>query len=60
MPSKTREAFVLIDGDEIKRIYENELGGITIHIKVLHSRIEVDVLTGEDEEVNHLGVADIG
>ena len=53
MPSKTREAFVLIDGDEIKRIYENELGGITIHIKVLHSRIEVDVLTGEDEEVNH-------
>lgn len=52
MSDKNKRKVVLhIEADEIERIYKEQLGGMSIHIDVLHSRVDVSVLTGEDEEV---------
>lgn len=40
-----------IEHEELKRIVDNELGGITIEMIVKHSNIKVTALTGEDEQV---------
>jgi hypothetical protein len=49
--SNKRKLFLHIDAHEIERIYEQRLGGISIFVDVLHSRIDVEMLTGEEEQV---------
>jgi len=49
---KVRVAYLFIDGDEVERIVNNELGGITFKAEVHHSRIVLTAWTGEDEKVN--------
>lgn len=51
---KVRTAVLVIDGDELKRIVEEDLGGITFEAEVRHSRITLTARTGEDEEVKAL------
>lgn len=51
-PAKVRTAYLFVDGDEIERIVNNELGGITFKAEVHHSRIVLTAMTGEDEKVN--------
>ena len=49
---KVRVAYLFIDGDEVERIVNKELGGITFKAEVHHSRIVLTAWTGEDETVN--------
>jgi len=51
---KIRRAVLVVDGDELRRIVEQDLGGITFEVEVRHSRIVLTALTGEDEKVNAL------
>ena len=50
--TKIRNLFVKINEDEIKKIYENKLGGILINISILHSRIDLNVNTEKNQEIN--------
>lgn len=49
--AKERKVVIHIEHEELKRIVDNELGGITIEMIVKHSNIKVTALTGEDEQV---------
>ena len=49
---KVRVAYLFSDGDEVERIVNKELGGITFKAEVHHSRIVLTAWTGEDEKVN--------
>ena len=51
---KIRRAILVVDGDELRRIVEQDLGGITFEVEVRHSRIVLTASTGEDEKVNAL------
>ena len=51
---KIRRAVLVVDGDELRRIVEEGLGGITFEVEVRHSRIVLTASTGEDEKVNAL------
>lgn len=46
-----RIAYLLVDGEELRRIVENNLGGITFKAEVFHSRIVLSATTGENEKV---------
>ena len=48
---KERKVVIHIENEELKRIVDNELGGVTIEMIVKHSNIKVDARTGEDEQV---------
>jgi len=48
---KIRKEMLVVDGNEIKRICRDELGGITFIAEVLHSRIVLTAWTGENEKV---------
>ena len=54
MKEKIRRAVLVVDGDELRRIVEQDLGGITFEVEVRHSRIVLTASTGEDEKVNAL------
>ena len=49
---KVRVAYLFSEGDEVERIVNKELGGITFKAEVHHSRIVLTAWTGEDEKVN--------
>lgn len=49
--SKSRTVLVHISADEIQRICENQLGGVTVEVIVTHANIKVEATTGEDESV---------
>lgn len=49
---KSRTVLVHIGADELKRICDEQLGGITVEVIVTHANIKVSAATGEDEEVN--------
>lgn len=53
---KVRTAMLVVDGDELRRIVEEGLGGITFEAEIRHSRIVLTARTGEDEEVKSLQV----
>ena len=54
MKEKIRRAVLVVDGDELRRIVDQDLGGITFEVEVRHSRIVLTASTGEDEKVNAL------
>lgn len=49
---KARTVLVHIGADEIGRICDEGLGGITLEVVVTHANVKVDARTGEDEKVN--------
>ena len=49
--TKVRTSYLFLDGEEIKKIADKNLGGITIKCEVRHSRIELSAWTGEDEKI---------
>lgn len=51
MKKEPRVAYLLVDGEELRRIVENNLGGITFKAEVFHSRIVLSATTGENEKV---------
>lgn len=52
MKTKVRKVLVHISADELERIVQNELGGVTVEITVTHANIKVTALTGENEKVD--------
>jgi hypothetical protein len=49
--SKARTVLVHIGADELQRICEQQLGGVTLEVIVTHANIKITATTGEDEEV---------
>ena len=49
---KSRTVLVHIGADELRRICDGDLGGVTVEVVVTHANIKVDARTGEDEKVN--------
>lgn len=49
--SKERKVSIHIEYDELKRIVDNELGGITVEAIIKHSNIKITAKTGENESV---------
>jgi hypothetical protein len=51
MKDKVREVFLFVDGEEIKKIVDQELGGITFKVEIRHSRVVLSAWTGEDQKI---------
>lgn len=48
---KVRTVMLFIDGDEVKRICDENLGGITFKAEIRHSRVDLTAWTGEEEKI---------
>lgn len=48
---KSRTVLVHIGADELRRICDDGLGGVTLEVVVTHANIKVEARTGEDEKV---------
>lgn len=49
---KARTVLVHIGADELRRICDENLGGITVETIVTHANIKISARTGEDEKVS--------
>lgn len=51
--SKAKSIMLHIDAEEIKRIVENQLGGITLEIITSHANTKIIAKTGENQKVDY-------
>lgn len=48
---KVRTVMLFIDGDEVKRICDENLGGITFKAEIRHSRVDLTAWSGQQKKI---------